>query len=183
MKSGKSARDWPSKHSMANFEKLMTEQIPRLRRYARALVHDVHRADDLVQDCLERAWNKQHLWDSAQPIRPWMFTIMHNIYANAARSYNRGPQVVPLEETTELQSGDNQDGQLAIRDLERALPLLEDNAREVILLVGLEQLSYKEVAAVLNLPIGTVMSRLSRARERLTDIMQHQFNSHIRRVK
>ena len=167
---------------MADFDQLITDHIPRLRRYARALVRDVHSADDLVQDCLERAWSRQHLYDASQAIRPWLFAILHNIYANAARQYHRTPPMVPLN-----QVDDNTDSQqaedLSLRDLERSLALLANEHREVLLLVGLEQLSYKEAAEVLSIPLGTVMSRLMRAREKLRELMTNQPAPHIRRVK
>ena len=167
---------------MADFDQLITEYIPQLRRYARALVGDVHTADDLVQDCLERAWSKQHLYDASQAIRPWLFTILHNIYANAARQYHRTPPLVPLNQDDDTIDA-QQESNLSLRDLERALALLSQEHREVLLLIGLEQLSYKETAEVLNIPLGTVMSRLTRAREKLKDLMTSQPAAHIRRVK
>ena len=115
----------------------------------------------MVQDCLERAWRKQSLWDSKQPMRPWLFTIMHNIYVNNARQYNRSPQLISIEDIHEHMQ----------------------NHREVLLLVGLEQLSYKDTAEILNIPIGTVMSRLSRARKQLSQHMNQQAQSNIRRIK
>lgn len=167
---------------MADFDQLIIEHIPRLRRYARALVHDIHSADDLVQDCLERAWSRKHLYDTSQRIRPWLFSIMHNIYANNARSYHRMPALSTLN--TDDESVDaTQDSDLSLRDLERSLALLSNEHREVLLLVGLEQLSYKEVADVLAIPLGTVMSRLTRAREKLRELMTSQPAPHIRRVK
>lgn len=166
---------------MASFKQLIIENIPRLRRYARALVADLHRADDLVQDCLERAWRKQALWNSKLPIRPWLFTIMHNIFANSARRYNSTPQLVSLDEAHE-QASDCDEQQLKMRDLEKALNKLDPAYREIILLVGLEQLSYQEAAEVLGIPMGTVMSRLSRARTQLAEHM-NQKQRIIRRVK
>jgi len=167
---------------MAGFDQLITDTIPRLRRYARALVRDAHAADDLVQDCLERAWSRQHLYDTSQAIRPWLFSIMHSIYANAARQYHRTPPFVPLshiDDTMDAQPDTN----FTLRDLEHSLALLANEHREVLLLVGLEQLSYKEAAEVLNIPVGTVMSRLTRAREKLRELMTNQPAPHIRRVK
>jgi RNA polymerase sigma-70 factor (ECF subfamily) len=167
---------------MADFDQLITEHIPRLRRYARALVGDVHSADDLVQDCLERAWSRQHLYDSSQAVRPWLFSIMHNLYANAARQYHRAPPMIPLNQVNDTIDA-QQETDLSLRDLERSLALLANEHREVLLLVGLEQLSYKDTAEVLNIPLGTVMSRLTRARDKLREFMLNQPAPHIRRVK
>ncbi len=167
---------------MAGFDQLITDHIPHLRRYARALVGDAHAADDLVQDCLERAWSRQHLYDSSQAIRPWLFSILHNIYANAARQYHRTPPLVPLNQVDDTIDA-QQETDLSLRDLQRSLALLANEHREVLLLVGLEQLSYKETADVLNIPLGTVMSRLTRARDKLREIMHNQPAPHIRRVK
>ena len=167
---------------MADFEQLIIEQIPRLRRYARALLRDIHASDDLVQDCLERAWSRQRLYDSSQTIRPWLFSIMHNIYANDARRYHRTPVLTSLNADDEsIDTVPETD--LSLRDLERSIALLSNEHREVLLLVGLEQLSYKEVADVLKVPLGTVMSRLTRAREKLKELMTSQPAPHIRRVK
>ena len=168
---------------MASFKRSLSENIPQLRRYARALVADKNRADDLVQDCLERAWRKQSLWDSKLPMRPWLFTIMHNIYVNNARQYYRSPQLISIEDIHEHTQTEDQEQKLVLRDFSKALNLLEQKHREVLLLVGLEQLSYKDTAEILNIPIGTVMSRLSRAREQLSQHMNQQAQSNIRRIK
>ena len=93
---------------MARFKRLLSENIPRLRRYAIALVGDRNRADDLVQDCLERAWRKQSLWDSKQPMRPWLFTIMHNIYVNNARQYYLLPNFVSIDDVHEHAQAEDQ---------------------------------------------------------------------------
>ncbi len=159
---------------MQNFGQLITDDIPCLRRYARALTGDHQLADDLVQDCLERAWKKRHLWQARGEIRPWLFTILHNIYANTVRSYIRSPQTVSIDESHELGVGCMQESNLHLRDLDRTLAGLPDNQRQVILLVGVEQLSYKEAARVLEVPIGTVMSRLSRARIKLRQSMERR---------
>jgi RNA polymerase sigma-70 factor, ECF subfamily len=142
--------------------------IPRLRRYARALVADGHRADDLVQDTLERALAKFHLWRRGSDMRAWMFAIMHNVFINQLKARRE----LELDEVAEarLESAPSGDP-LEMRDLEAALQRLPAEQREVLLLVGLEQLSYAEVSAALNVPIGTVMSRLSRGRERLRAVM------------
>lgn len=147
----------------------IVEFIPRLRRYARALVGDRARADDLVQDTIERAWNKFHLWRPGSDLRAWLFTVMHNVHINQIRATR---DFVELDdEAAEMAVAGAQGASLEIRDLERALVLLPVEQREVLLLVGLEDLSYAEVAEVLGIPIGTVMSRLSRAREKMRALM------------
>ncbi len=157
---------------MHDKDALIVQQIPRLRRYARALTGDASRADDLVQDCVERAWRKFHLFRRGSDIRAWMFTIMHNLHVNAVRKASSRPSVVALADW----DGDRsirpaQESAVEARGVIRALELLPPDQREVILLVGLEELTYQEVAKVAGIPIGTVMSRLSRGRQRLRDIV------------
>jgi RNA polymerase sigma-70 factor (ECF subfamily) len=144
--------------------------IPRLRRYARALLGDQHAADDLVQDTLERALNKRHLWRPGSDLRAWLFAIMHNVFVNQLRGRKNHPEetlaesalpVVPPVAAMHLE----------IRDLQTALALLPPEQREVLLLIGLENLTYAEASAALGIPIGTVMSRLFRGRERLRATM------------
>ena len=147
----------------------IVELIPRLRRYARALVSDRARADDLVQDTLERARNKFHLWRPGSDLRAWLFTVMHNVHVNQVRA-SRDHAVLD-DEGPEMAVAAVQGASLEIRDLERALALLSPEQREVLLLIALEDMSYAEVAAMLDIPIGTVMSRLSRAREKLRALM------------
>ena len=169
---------------MTDVARLIVQNIPRLRRYARALTGDDNRADDLVQDCLERAWSRIKLWRQDDDIRAWLFTIMHNIFANLARRHSREPVFLPLPD--EDSHGADQplhDYALNLRDLKRALDALPEDQREVILLIGLEQLSYQEAAHVLGIPTGTVMSRLSRGRERLRRYLQDPPKSRIRRIK
>ncbi|MCW5575526.1 MAG: RNA polymerase sigma factor [Burkholderiales bacterium] len=147
------------------------QYIPRLRRYARALTGDASAADDLVQDALERALVKRDLWREGSDLRAWLFTVMHNVFVNQVRSA-AATRTVPLEvsaaDLPQPQAGDR----LEIRDLDVALQALPEEQRAVLLLVGLEQMSYDEAARVLDVPIGTVMSRLSRGRERLRRLLQ-----------
>ncbi|MBS0336955.1 MAG: sigma-70 family RNA polymerase sigma factor [Proteobacteria bacterium] len=147
----------------------IVEFIPRLRRYARALAGDRTRADDLVQDTLERAWNKFHLWRPGSDLRAWLFTVMHNVHVNQIRA-SRDHAMLD-DEGAEMAIAGTQGASLEIRDLERALALLPAEQKEVLLLVALEDMSYAEVAGALGIPIGTVMSRLSRAREKLRSAM------------
>jgi RNA polymerase sigma-70 factor, ECF subfamily len=149
----------------------ITNCIPRLRRYARALTGDRALADDLVQDTLERAWGRLHMWRRGSDLRAWLFSIMHNLYVNQAIS-RHDKATMTLEDTgLDLPVPATQEERLVIRELVAALGRLPDEQREVMLLVGLEQMSYQEVAEVLGIPIGTVMSRLSRGRERLRALM------------
>jgi RNA polymerase sigma-70 factor, ECF subfamily len=143
-------------------------EIPRLRRYARALTRDVVVADDLVQDCLTRALGKLHLWQEGSDLRAWLFTILHNQYVNYIRRVVREGAAVGLNESEPLlRHAPQQSKRLELRDLERAIAKLPDEQRAVILLVGLEGMRYEEVAAVLDVPVGTIRSRLSRGREAL----------------
>lgn len=146
--------------------------VPNLRRYARALLRDAESADDLVQDCLERAIAKRHLWKADGNTRAWLFTIMHNIHANNARRIASWPIATPLEEhESRLVDQPAQIGQVMRREMALALEQLPNEQRQVILLVALEGMSYGEVAELLGIAQGTVMSRLSRGRERLRRLM------------
>ena len=152
---------------MNDHDGLIAQQIPRLRRYARALTGDRSAADDLVQDTLERAVSRFHLWRHGSDLRAWLFTIMHNIFVNQARSRARH-QHEALEADPNAEALRGRDPEwLELRDLASALARVPDEQRAVLLLVGLEQFTYDEAARILDIPIGTVMSRLSRGRERL----------------
>ncbi len=142
--------------------------IPALRRYARALMRDRASADDLVQDCLERAvsrWYQRRDGD----LRAWLFTILHNLAVNQFRKSASRGRHVPIDETNEDSFGEaaSQEQKLMYQDVLAKLARLPEDQREVLLLVAVEDLSYAEAAKVLGIPVGTVMSRLSRARERL----------------
>lgn len=145
--------------------------IPRLRRYARALTGDITTADDLVQDTLERAWRRLALWRSGSDLRAWLFTIMHNIFVNQLRADPHKQTQTTEHAALDLSVTAPQEDRLILRDLNKALGNLSHEQREVVLLVGLEQMSYEEAAKVLGIPIGTVMSRLSRGREQLRAMM------------
>ena len=145
-------------------------EIPRLRRYARALAGEAVRADDLVQDTLERALGKWSLWRPGN-LRAWLFSIMHNLFVNQARS----PRLVDYpgdDALPDLPTRATQNDALELRDFAHSLSRLPEEQREVLLLVVLEDLSYEDTAKVLDVPIGTVMSRLSRGRERLRALLE-----------
>jgi RNA polymerase sigma-70 factor, ECF subfamily len=150
----------------------LVELIPRLRRYARALVGDRASADDLVQDTLERAWAKLHLYRHGTDLRAWLFTVMHNVHVNKVRATHVTDTLE--DELPELAQRASQGDALLVRDLDRAIARLPAEQRAVLLLVTLEEMSYEEVARALGIPIGTVMSRLSRAREKLRSMMLGQ---------
>jgi RNA polymerase sigma-70 factor (ECF subfamily) len=150
----------------------MKSEIPRLRRYARALTRNVVAADDLVQDCLVRALAKLHLWQEGTDLRAWLFTILHNQYVNQIRRRAREGVAVEVSETEpKLIRAARQGTRLELRDLDRAMALLPDDQRVVILMIGLEGMSYEAVAEVIGIPVGTVRSRLSRGREALRRLM------------
>ena len=149
----------------------ITAHIPRLRRYARALTGNRDAADDLVQDTLERAWSRFHLWRHGSDLRAWLFTIMHNLFINHTRARNRESDFALEEEASAVPVSPAHDALVELKQLDAALRQLPNEQREVVLLVGLEQMSYESVARVLGIPLGTVMSRLFRGRERLRNLM------------
>jgi RNA polymerase sigma-70 factor (ECF subfamily) len=156
-------------------DRQLLDWVPRLRRYARALAGNREDADDLVQDTLERAWSRAALWRGVADMRAWLFGIMHNLHVDGVRR--------PRVPTIGLGDGDGegdadvavppaQGERLAVLDLQAALDRLPLEQKEVLLLVALEDMAYAEVAEALGIPVGTVMSRLSRGRERLRALMQ-----------
>lgn len=145
--------------------------IPHLRRYARALTGDYTAAEDLVQDTLERAWKRLGLWRTGSNLRAWLFTIMHNIFINQVRIEPHKQDQNAEHSALHWWGSRTAEQRLELADLSKALRRLSNEHREVILLIGLEQMSYDETAKVLGVPIGTVMSRLSRGREQLRAIM------------
>jgi RNA polymerase sigma-70 factor (ECF subfamily) len=147
------------------------EQIPSLRRYARALTGNRDAADDLVQDTLERALARSTLFRPGGNPRAWLFAIMHNVFVNQVRSAASRRTVSLDPDSMEAAEQDLAHQGLAVRDIERALALLPTEQREIVLLVALEALSYADAAKVVGVPVGTVMSRLSRGRERLRGLL------------
>jgi RNA polymerase sigma-70 factor (ECF subfamily) len=146
--------------------------IPALRRYARALTRDAETADDLVQDTLVRALRSEHLFHEGD-VRSWLYTILTNLNRNRLRTLARRPALAPIEEEDVPGMTGPETG---ARDIERALATLVEDQRAALLLVVLEGLSYREVAEVQGVPIGTVMSRLARARQRLERALAPQRN-------
>jgi RNA polymerase sigma-70 factor (ECF subfamily) len=158
-----------------------------LRRYARALLGDSSEADDLIQDTLERALARLDQWRDGDNPRKWLFSILHNLHVDGLRRKSRRPPHVGLDNLGPQQAAPPADGASGC-DLDQALLLLTGDQREVVLLVGLEGLSYAETAQVLSIPIGTVMSRLARGRDRLRTLLDYDLvdradQATLRRVK
>jgi RNA polymerase sigma-70 factor (ECF subfamily) len=146
--------------------------LPRLRRYARVLTGDVHRADDLVQDTLARAWEKRRLWRAGSDLRAWLFTIMHNVHINQFSMRQREYTQASLDADGGAVGWDisvraTQSDRVELAEVLLQIGRLPTEQREVLMLAAVEELRYEEIGAVLNVPVGTVMSRLSRAREKL----------------
>ena len=146
--------------------------IPRLRRYARVLTGDVNRADDLVQDTLARAWEKRRLWTAGSDLRAWLFTIMHNVFVNQRALARRDRMHVSLDdgegsEAWQIPVRAGQYTRVELTELVAHVGRLPADQREVLVLAAVEELKYEDIAQVLEIPLGTVMSRLSRARAKL----------------
>lgn len=159
---------------MSEFHRLIEEQIPRLRRYAHTLTRNRQRGDDLVQDTLVRALAREHLWQPGTNLRAWLFTIMHNQNVNLLRSSFRDRGALNVEDlsgTLPAPATTDPIARRQLRELEAALGRLLCEQRQVILLIGLEGMNYAEAAKILDIPIGTVRSRLSRGRENLRRMM------------
>ena len=163
---------------MSSFRQGVEGSIPALRRYARALTRNAETADDLVQDTLVRALRSEHLFHGGE-IRSWLFTILTNLNRNRLRSLARRPIAKSLEDDDAADAAGPESGQ---RDIERALAMLVEDQRHALLLVVLEGLSYREVAEVQAVPIGTVMSRLARARAQIKAYLDGERPA-LRRVK
>jgi RNA polymerase sigma factor (sigma-70 family) len=167
---------------MTELGRLLAGEIPGLRRYARALVGNRDQADDLVQDCLERAWSRSHLLRSEGELRVWLFTILHNLHVTGLRKRGREPVLVSVTAEHALSPPD-QESSVVISDLERALDGLDPDQRSAVLLIGLEDLSYTQAATVLGIPVGTLMSRLHRGRKRLQAALEGHAPIALGRVK
>lgn len=155
---------------MSEFLIELEQCIPALRRYAYSLLHQQDEADDLVQDCLERALKKQSLWQQGSSLRAWLFTMQHNIFINKLRSKGRQPEMTAETESLSHQLEPDQTDVL-IHDINFCMQQLPEDQQQVLLLVTVEGFTYKQVGKIMNIPLGTVMSRLSRARKTLQKIM------------
>jgi RNA polymerase sigma-70 factor (ECF subfamily) len=150
--------------------------IPRLRRYARVLTGEASRADDLVQDTLARGWEKRRMWRSGSDLRAWLFTIMHNVYVNQLALVRRDAANVSIDADPgnpawQLPVRANQIDRVELLELMQQMGRLSADQREVLLLAAVEELRYEEIAGILSIPVGTVMSRLSRARSNLRQLV------------
>ena len=163
---------------MSEFRQQIEAAIPPLRRYARALTRDAETADDIVQDTLVRALRSEHLFHGGD-MRAWLYTILTNLNRNRLRSLSRRPLLLSIEDND---APDLAGPEAGGRDIERALATLVDEQRNALLLVVLEGLSYREVAEVQGVPIGTVMSRLARARVQIKSYLDGERPA-LRRVK
>jgi RNA polymerase sigma-70 factor, ECF subfamily len=162
--------------------------IPSLRCYARALLHDRADADDLVQDCLERAIARRHLWYGGTSTRPWLLRILRNLYLNQVRGRRAHPTPISLDELEFQPAGMEAPGAgITLREMQAALAVLDEEQRHVLTMVALTGMTYRECALALGVPVGTVMSRLARARARLRQILEGQASTKgeplLRRVK
>jgi RNA polymerase sigma-70 factor (ECF subfamily) len=152
----------------ADLGKTLETHFVGLRRYATSLIGDYVEAEDLVQECLVRALAHEHVWERVHNRRAYLFTILHNIYVDRRAKYRRNERHVPIDDVAgELHTPPEQHERLEIRDFQRAIEQLPANYKAVTLLVGLEGMSYQQAARSLGVPVGTVMSRLSRGRKML----------------
>lgn len=164
---------------------LIVAEIPHLRRYAMALLRDTDAADDLVQQCLERALSRHFLWRRRNSLRPWLFRILYNLHLNNEKQRGRRKAaILPTSLLTETQQPAIQDGYLECRDIAQALERLPSDQRAAILLVALEGMTYDEAADVLRVPVGTLRSKLFRGREALRLLVNRRpERRRLRRVK
>jgi RNA polymerase sigma-70 factor, ECF subfamily len=168
-----------------DFRSQLSVELPHLRRFARALTGDAALADDLVQDCLERALTKAHLYDPSRPLRAWLYAVLRNLFISGLRRNGRSTVVKTVDDLVDGEGAvqATQEERLSVQLIGEALDRLPAQHREVIVLVGLEEMSYRDVAEIIGVPIGTVMSRLSRARSQLRNILEQRGTTVLRRVK
>jgi RNA polymerase sigma-70 factor, ECF subfamily len=168
-----------------SFQDELIALIPQLRRFARGLCGDAALADDLVQDTIERALAKSHLYDPARPLKAWAYTILRNLFVSGVRHERRSSVVKTLDDLApgEGTSPPEQDHRLSAAQIREALDLLPAQQREVIVMVALEELSYREISEMMGVPVGTVMSRLCRGRQALRVILEKRGQPFLRRVK
>jgi RNA polymerase sigma-70 factor (ECF subfamily) len=158
---------------MDDRRRAILEEIPRLRRYARALLKEPDRADDLVQDCLERALGHLENWRTGESPRKWLFTIMHHIFIDTIRKEKRRGEdtILPLDESEAMSVPASQAEDAASREVLQALQAISPERRSAILMVAIEGFSYAEASAILGVPAGTLMSRIARGRDDLRAIL------------
>lgn len=169
----------------AEFRKDLITELPYLRRFARGLCADASLADDLVQDCVERALTKSHLYDPARPLRAWLFAVLRNIFVS---NWRRNAKHLGAKHIDDLVGSEGatepaQEQNFSVALIAEALDSLPQQQREVLLLISLEEVSYLQAAEIIGVPIGTIMSRLSRARSHLQNILEERGTTVLRRVK
>ena len=169
----------------AEFQRNLVPELPHLRRFARALSGDAALADDLVQDCVERALKKQHLYDAARPMRAWLYAILRNIHISHWRQRAAWAHLKNIDDLEGFEGAvaAEQEQNLSLTLITEALDHLPPQQREVLVLVSLEELSYREAAEIIGVPIGTIMSRLSRARSMLQKLLEEGGTTVLRVVK
>ena len=184
---GISGQNWRNIIAMnlAEFQRSLIAELPPLRRFARALCGDASLADDLVQDCVERALKKRHLYDAARPLKAWLYAILRNIHISHWRkASNFGvPKELDDLEGFEGSVPPAQEHNMSVALITSALEKLPQAQREVLVLISLEEMSYRDASEVLGVPIGTIMSRLSRARANLQEILEKRGTTFLRVVK
>ena len=168
-----------------DFRTQLISELPHLRRFARALCGDASLADDLVQDCVERALIKSHLYDPTKPLRAWAYTVLRNIHVSNWRRGSKFSNAKNIDDLEGLEGSvqPEQESNLSISIITQALDKLPAQQREVLVLISLEELSYREASEIIGVPIGTIMSRLSRARATLQNILEERGTTVLRRVK
>jgi RNA polymerase sigma factor (sigma-70 family) len=173
----------PASSQDPGFATRVIAHVPRLRRYATAWLHNAADADDLVQDCVERALRQQATLQDPERLGGWLFAILHNLHlSNLRRARRRGTTIGLDALADDLALSAPPEDRNQIRDFARAMATLSEDHRQILLLVSLEGLTYREIAALLEVPIGTVMSRLARARERLRTALEGGNDQILRRV-
>ncbi len=161
---------------MSDFRRQIEQEVPRLRRYARALTRDIGQADDLVQSCLVRALAKEHLWQPGSNLRVWLFTVLHNLHINRVRRLMREQDNAIVASASLALAQSEPSARLDLLDVEQAIKKLPAVQRRVILLIGLEGMRYDEAAQILGVPIGTVRSRIARARQMLRELLERNID-------
>lgn len=159
-------------------------ELPRLRRYARSLLRERDKADDLVQDTLERALNRMDNWRTGENPRRWLFTIMHHLFVDQMRKISRRGEaaVLSLDSSEALSQPATQLDAVASLDILDALQAISPERRAALLIVGVEGFSYAEAADVLGIPAGTLMSRIARGREELRGLLDDAARRRVIRV-
>jgi RNA polymerase sigma-70 factor, ECF subfamily len=169
----------------SEFQKNLLSELPHLRRFARALSGDAALADDLVQDCVERALKKQHLYDSTRPLRAWLYAILRNIHISHWRQSAPWGHLKNIDDLEGFEGAvaAEQEQNMSVSLVTEALDRLQPQHREVLVLISLEEVSYREAAEIIGVPIGTIMSRLSRARSTLQKLLEEGGTPVLRVVK